>query len=373
MAKRKGKSRSRIKGWQQRYAAEGAQEASSGREKFFPRAVKLPPWRLEAPQENLDELPRVQGMVVGLFPGGAVVRCGKEALLCGLVGTFRAPEGSSALTLGDTVTVALAKAEHHSEAQADKQRADGMILARGPRRTALSRPQPRSAKRRDEYGAEVFEKVVAANMDVLLIVVATCQPSMRPALLDRFLIIAERGELRPVVVINKIDLRPADERLVADFRAMGVEVFTCSAITGAGIDVLRLALKDKRSVLAGPSGVGKSALVNALVPGANVVTREIRMKDQRGRHTTSTAIVYDLPDGGMLVDTPGVRELGMHLTRTELAWYFPELEAVAPQCKFNDCTHTHEPSCAVLAAVAAGKILPRRYTSYLRILETLEE
>ncbi|MCK4602480.1 MAG: ribosome small subunit-dependent GTPase A, partial [Phycisphaerae bacterium] len=144
------------------------------------------------------------------------------------------------------------------------------------------------------------------------------------------------------------------------------------AVTGQGLEDLRAALLGRRSVLAGASGVGKSTLINALVPEADAATRAIRMKDQRGRHTTSAAVVYDLPKGGVIIDTPGIRELGVGLKAGELPWYFPEFEPLSPQCKFNNCTHTHEPDCAVVRAVEEGNILPRRYESYLRILESLK-
>jgi len=127
----------------------------------------------------------------------------------------------------------------------------------------------------------------------------------------------------------------------------------------------------RRSVLAGASGVGKSTLVNALVPGANLPTGPVRQKDQRGRHVTAAASVHELPGGGLIVDTPGIRELAMGIEATELPWYFPEIAELTPRCRFNDCTHSHEPGCAVRAAVEAGAISARRYRSYLRILETL--
>ena len=115
------------------------------------------------------------------------------------------------------------------------------------------------------------------------------------------------------------------------------------------------------------------ALINAIVPGAHAATRTVRAADERGRHTTSAAVVYNLSEGGILVDTPGIRELGMRLDATELPWYFPEFEPLAPNCRFNNCTHTHEPECAVIRAVEAGDIVQRRYESYLRILDTLSE
>ena len=372
MAKGKGKSKRRRRGWGQRYAAgEDVDDAAASKAKFAPRAVKLPAHRPEAPQANLDELPKAEGMVVGLFPGGAAARVGGQVLLCGIAKTFRAPEGTSALAVGDVATIALA-AEHHDAAAHDKDRADGMVLARAPRRSALCRPQVTSGKHRDEYESQTIEKIIVANMDAVLIVASTREPPLRPAPIDRFLIVAERGELAPILAVSKTDLAAPDEQVLGVFRGLGVPIYPCSARTREGLEALAAAMAGKQVVLAGASGVGKSALVNALVPGAGAATREIRRKDQRGRHTTSAAVVYELPGGGLLVDTPGVREIGIHLTAAELPWYFPEFEQRMNDCRFRNCTHTHEPGCAVQAAVETGEIPARRYESYLRILDSLD-
>lgn len=372
MAKRKGKSQQRIGNWQQRLdsGGGGVDDRSSRRQKLSRRGIKLPASRVATEMENFENLPQREGMILGLFPGGAIVRSEGQDLICSIAKAYRAPQGSTPLTVGDQVTIAVT--ELTSGSQDDKDRADGMILQRQPRATALSRPQPRSGKRRDIYSTETFEKVIVANMDTLLIVAATVSPPLRQGLIDRFLIIAERGSLKPVVVINKVDLAAPDEQVLVDFAARGVEVIQVSAATGQGLDALRTRLVDTRAVLAGASGVGKSTLINALIPGAGAVTKTIRQKDQRGRHTTAAANIYNL-DGGMIVDTPGVRELGVHLSVAEVGWYFPEFEPYVPQCKFNDCSHTHEPQCAVQAAVEACEIPPRRYDSYLRILETLDD
>ena len=374
MAKHKGKSQRRIKDWHQRYEAGQEDDGTvARRQKLSQRAVKLPPSRAAAPEENLDTLPKTNGMVVGQYPGGVVVRTGIDELLCGIAKTFRAPEGSSPLAVGDDVTLALTQGHHADASKPDMDRADGMILTRGPRETLLARPQPRSGKHRDAYETETFTKVIAANIDVLLIVAATRRPPLSHGPIDRFLIIAERGELEPVLAVNKLDLGRPEGQTLGELEALDIDVFFCSALTGEGIEALRSALGQKRVVLAGASGVGKSAMINALVPGADAATRSIREKSQRGRHTTSAAVVYNLPKGGMLIDTPGIRELGTGLNTAELTWYFREFDELSPRCRFNNCTHTHEPDCAVAAAVERGEILRRRYESYLRILETLEE
>ena len=342
------------------------------RQKITQRSVKLPPSRAEATEENLENLPKAEGMIVGMFPGGVVIRSELGELLCGVAKTVRASKSSTALAVGDMATVGLTRPQHADESSLqDRDRSDGMVIARGLRKTALSRPQPRRGKRRDEFDDEVFEKVIVANMDVLLIVASAQEPPLRHGLIDRFLIIADRGELQAVLVINKIDIGQADPSVLADFASLGVEIIQCSAVTGEGLENLIKVLEGKRSVLAGASGVGKSTLINGILPGTNAVTNTVRDKDKRGRHTTTASVVYDLPAGGIIVDTPGLRELGLAMSASELPWYFPEFEQVAQQCKFRDCTHTHEPKCAVIAAVQVGDILPRRYAGYLNIRQTL--
>ena len=386
MAKHKGKSKRRIKDWHLRYRSGEAESSTDAhRGKLSQRAVKLPPSRLSEDGQhsevnsevNVEGMPQAEGMVVGLIPPGAVVRVGADELLCGIAKAFRAPEAATALAVGDDVTIALTRPQHADAVESDRDRADGMILSRQPRETALARPRPRSGKRRDRYDDETFDQVIAANMDVLLIVASAREPPLRHGLIDRYLIIAERGELTPILVVNKIDLGWRNdagvEAVLSDFKALEIEILTASALTGEGLEALQAALTGKRSVLAGASGVGKTTLINAMIPDTNAATRTVRGKDKRGRHTTSAAVVYELPGGGMIVDTPGIRELGMMLDADELPWYFPEIEQIAPDCRFNDCTHTHEPNCAVLSAVERGQMPRRRYVSYLRLLETLGE
>jgi ribosome biogenesis GTPase len=337
-----------------------------------------------------------------MFRHGVMVRFDGGPRFCAVAKTFRALEGASALAVGDAVTVALS--EEHVGSRLDKDRAEGFILSRRPRATALSRPQPMSAKRLDPY-EDVFEKVIVANMDQLLMVAAVRQPALRPALIERFLIVAERGSLAAVLAINKADLGAPREADLEYLASLNLKVVLCSAVTGRGLDELGALLAGRSTVLAGASGVGKSSLINALIPGSNAVTGEVRMKDERGRHTTAAAAVYDLAPlvaaiaaprnpapadaghlgqgaasaplptvgpAGVLVDTPGLRELGFSIHLDELPWYFPEFEPFFPNCRMSKCTHTHEPDCAVLGAVEAGTIPGRRFESYLRMRESME-
>ncbi len=374
MARRKGKSRYRISDWQQRYLeGEEIEDAAAAGKGMGRRGVKLREDRFALSDEEMDGLPHAEGMVVGLFRGGAAVRVERHELLCGIAKTFRAPEGYSPLAVGDDVTVALARRLDAPAGSLDKNRADGMILSRRDRRSVLSRPRPTGGRFADPYRDDTVEKVLAANMDGLLIVASTRRPRVRHTTVDRFLIIAERGELKPMVVVNKTDIKPPDGKMVSQLRELDVPTVCCSAVSGDGLEELRRMLAGSRNVLAGPSGVGKSTLINALIPEANAATRTVRAKDERGRHTTSSAVVYELPEGGLIVDTPGIRELGIDLEARDLPWYFPDIAEHALNCKFNDCTHTNEPDCAVQQAVESGQLPERRYESYLRILESLQD
>lgn len=349
--------------------------------KYSKREVKLGDGSFGGGEaEELQDWRKVNGMLCGTFQRGALVRVDGfgEDLFCGIAKTFRPPEttelATSPLAIGDEVTVALVPEDYqHGDTSLDRNRMEGMILSRRPRRSALVRPQPKSAKRRDEYAREFPLKVIAANVDQLLILSAVRQPALRPGLVERFLITAERGELQPILVLNKIDLGHPDEEAMQAVALLDIQTLCCSAETGEGVEAIRTVLTGKRTVLAGASGVGKSTLINRIIPAADAETRTVREKDQRGRHTTTQARIYELPDGGLVIDTPGIRELDVGLSAEELPWYFPEFEDVALRCKFNDCTHTHEPGCAVQAAVETGEIPPRRFESYLRMLQSIED
>ena len=384
MAKRKGKSRQRQKSWERQHLQNHPDgEDAETRRRLTQRQVRLPGQQQDAPifadTESAEVAggPESTGMVVQLYPGGAVVRTSDHGdLMCGLAGTFRPAPGASALAVGDRVGISLMP-ETQGLIQAgpehlDRDRVDALIRQRAPREAALSRPQPMRGKRRRPYETEVFEKVIAANMDQLVVVASVARPPFRRRLLDRYLIVAERGELPLAVVINKVDLGRPNPALMADYVELGVRWTACSALAGEGLDGVRQLLTGKRSVLAGASGVGKSSLLNALAPALNLPTRQVRTRDDRGRHVTSAATLYAMPFGGDVVDTPGVRELGMEIDKADLPWYFPEFERLAGDCAFRNCTHTHEPDCAVQSAVESEQLPRRRYLSYLRILESLQ-
>lgn len=240
------------------------------------------------------------------------------------------------------------------------------VIAVAPRTSRLSRPGGEHAR--------VAEQILAANIDVLVVVASVAKPEFKAGLVDRYLIAAQTGGVEPILCVNKMDLVETEPPEVDAYRELGIRVICASAETGEGLPELREALRGKLSVFAGHSGVGKSSLLNALQPDLDLATREVSEATQKGKHTTSAAKLYVLDDGIRIIDTPGVRALGLwKVSPEEVAHYFPEIDEAAGGCKFRDCTHVHEPGCAVLEAVEAEELPRQRYESYLRIRRGLEE
>jgi ribosome biogenesis GTPase len=216
------------------------------------------------------------------------------------------------------------------------------------------------------------QHVLVANVDQLVIVTSAAEPRIKPNLIDRLLVTAERGGIRPVICINKIDLiEPADMMpLVGVYAQLGYDVLMVSATTGFGIDRLRDRLTGEESVVSGQSGVGKSSLLNAVEPGLDLRVQTVSGETQKGRHTTTTAELIPLSFGGYVVDTPGIRQFQLwDVIPEEVAGFFRDLRPYVSHCRFPDCTHTHEDDCAVKDAVADGWIDARRYESYVQIRE----
>jgi len=183
---------------------------------------------------------------------------------------------------------------------------------------------------------------------------------------------AQVGGVDPILCVNKIDLADTPPEALDIYRGLGVPVVLTSCETGEGIEALRDALRGKVAVFAGHSGVGKSTLLNALDPNLEVLTQPVGESTDRGKHTTTAARLYKLAGNIHVVDTPGIRSLGLwKVAPHELTWYFPDIAEAAQNCKFNDCTHLHEPDCAVRAAVENGGLPESRYASYVRIFESL--
>lgn len=219
-------------------------------------------------------------------------------------------------------------------------------------------------------------QIIAANLDQAVLVATLTNPETSTTFIDRFLATAEAYQVPAVLVFNKIDLLDTDEwhkrldELKALYESIGYPVVTMSAAMGEGADALRAQLAGKMSLLSGNSGVGKSSIINLLVPDAHVRVGDVSHTHHKGMHTTTFSELLDLPDGGAIIDTPGVKAFGtIDFERAEVAHYFPEIFKISDDCRFNNCTHTHEPGCAVLAAVEQGLIAPSRFTSYLSILD----
>jgi len=237
-----------------------------------------------------------------------------------------------------------------------------------PRRSKLARRAP---------GGGQGERIVAANVDQVIIMFAAAKPDPHPRMLDRFLVIAEGNNIPARVIINKIDLvgEEAARARFDDYARIGYPVHYTCVKTGAGLAALREVLNGCRSVLTGPSGVGKSSLLNALFPGANLRVGAISESVNKGRHTTVGALMLPLPgsDGGYVIDTPGLREVGLWaLVADQLDQCFPEIRGLSDQCRFADCRHVSEPDCAVRAALRDGAISPQRYDSYMKLLEEIQ-
>lgn len=215
-------------------------------------------------------------------------------------------------------------------------------------------------------------RAIAANVDRIFVVSASREPDPVPSIIDRLLVLAEANDVMPALVMNKIDLDPA-AGLVQRYRSAGYDVFPVSAKRGEGLDAIRQWLPDHASVFTGPSGVGKSSLLNTLEPGVALRTAAVSEKVGRGMHTTVSALMVPLSGGGWLVDTPGFSEVGLWgLEARSLAGCFPEMRSRLGSCRFQDCRHVGEPGCAIRAAVADGSIHPDRYASYLLLLEETE-
>lgn len=236
----------------------------------------------------------------------------------------------------------------------------GVIEQVEERKRAIVRLDPRP---QGEY-----QQVLLANADQAVFVFACANPTPRLRMLDRFLVITEKQRIPAVVIANKTDLVEDAKKLFGVYESLDYRVIYTSTKTGAGLDELKAQLQKRLSALAGPSGVGKSSLLNSIQPGLGLAVNEISTAMKKGRHTTVTRQLFALEGGGYVADTPGWKSLALWDTEAEeMDAYFPELRDLVSQCQFSDCSHKHEPGCAVLAALKAGMIHPERYDSYLRL------
>jgi len=299
-----------------------------------------------------------QGIVTEVSSGFCRVNLGPENpnLVCTVRGLLTAQDTgyTNVVAVGDSVQVSV------------NGTGQGVIEAVLPRRSVLVRPDSFKGYKK---------QVIAANVDQVLIVAAWRNPHIWLELIDRYLIAAQRNKLLPIICVNKTDL--ADDVAIcraemSAYAKLDYRLIFTSTVTGHGIEELQAMLRNRTTVLAGLSGVGKSSLLAAVQPGSTIRVGEVNEDSGDGRHTTTQASWHSLDIGGAVVDTPGIREFGLSgLQAAELAHFYPEMDDLAHRCRFADCSHIHEPGCEVVAAVEQGRISEARYKNYTKIYEDL--
>lgn len=306
----------------------------------------------------------LHGRVIKGLSGFFTVDTDKGQIVAQVPGRLKKErKGTDIVAVGDWATVSM---------NAD---GTGTIEEVAERESVLSRTRPGAHDGR-RLAAD-REQVLVANPDQVVLVFAVRKP--RPSLrkLDRFLVVAEMNNLPAIINANKVDLIDSTDEAREMFQVyedLGYQVIYTSAKTGEGIDELAETLKDKISVMTGSSGVGKSSLLNAMQPGLGLRVNEVSQATEKGLHTTRHAEMFPLDKGGYVVDTPGIRGLALFdVEPEELDAYFREIAPLVPLCQFSDCTHRHEPGCAVRAALEDGRLSPARYDSYLRLRDEHEQ
>ena len=313
-----------------------------------------------SPFEGAEGIPDgwYEGVVTRISTGLCDVDVGEQVVLCGVRGSLSASATgyTNVVAVGDRAWISLDEAGR------------GVVERVLARRTVLARP--------DTVNPDLGQ-IIVSNVDQLLIVAAWEEPTVWLELIDRYLVAAAEGRLEPVICLNKIDLAEDEAQVyeqIGFYTELGYTVLLTSAITGQGVDRLRSQLVGRETVLAGRSGVGKSSLLMAVQPNLKLKVAEVSSFSGEGRHATTQVSLLKLDDGGYVVDTPGIRELGLlTVHRHELVLHFPEIAALTSRCRFSDCSHTHEPGCAVVSAVEQNSIPWSRYASYQAIYESLPE
>lgn len=289
------------------------------------------------------------GLIVKAQSGFFSVKTGQGLIVCQLRGKLKQGRAQGDIAaIGDRVNITILPD------------GSGVIEEVLERQRAIVRLDPRP---QGEY-----RQILLANPDQALFIFACAHPTPRLKMLDRYLVIAEKQGIPPWIVANKIDLAKDPHKIFGMYEAIGYRVLYTSTKSKTGLEKLKEILTGKLSALAGPSGVGKSSLLNEIQPGLGLAVSEISGAMNKGRHTTVTRQLFPVEGGGYVADTPGWKSLALWDTEPEeVDAYFPELRELVRHCQFSDCTHIHEPGCAVLAALNEGKIHPDRYESYLRL------
>jgi len=289
------------------------------------------------------------GLIIKAQSGFFTVETGQGLIVCQLRGKLKQGKATGDIAaLGDRVRIAVL---------AD---GSGVIEEVEERKQAIVRLDPRP---QGEY-----QQILLANADQAVFVFACAHPNPKLRMLDRFLVIAEKQRVPAVIVANKIDLAKDATQIFGLYEPLGYRVIYTSTKTGTGVDELHDTLKNKISALAGPSGAGKSSLLNVIQPGLGLAVNEVSAAINKGKHTTVTRQLFALEAGGYVADTPGWKSLALWDTEPEeMEAYFPELRELVQNCQFSDCSHTHEPNCAVLTEVKEGRVHPERFDSFLRL------
>jgi ribosome biogenesis GTPase len=309
-----------------------------------------------------SEAPHVEGTVTRSTGSWYEVRVGDRVIPSRVRGKFRLTrqDVTNPVAVGDRVTLRINDEDD-----------TGFITDIHERTNKLSR---RAAGHRPGE-----EHVMVANVDRVWIMQSVKRPRFNPAFIDRLLVAAAVNDLPAGLIINKMDLMRDEEQpdvmdLHLRYDDLGYPILPTSAAQGTGLERVREALQNQTSVITGPSGTGKSSLLNAIEPGLDVETGEVSDSTRKGTHTTTHAELHALSFGGYVVDTPGIREFGLRdVHPKDLAHFLPDLAPYVNTCKFPDCTHDHEPGCAIKNAVEQGHVHPARYESYLHILQSLQD